>query len=129
MAFNTKTPLYDANGKITGVYCHTIEVINPHYFELVQWLKRSDIDNPLQVYSIGKDFSSVKLTRRQSECLFFLLRGKAAKDIGRILKISPRTVEEYIEQLKIKFNCYRKSELICAAIEKGFMNNIPKSLI
>jgi DNA-binding CsgD family transcriptional regulator len=128
LVFNTKTPAYDENNKIIGIHCHAIEVINPQYFSLVQWLKQSNIDNPLQVYSIGKDFADIKLTSRQSECLFFLLRGKVAKEIARILGISYRTVEEHIEQLKLKFNCHNKSELMCLAIEKGFMNNIPKGL-
>lgn len=128
LVFNTKTPAYDANNKIIGIDCYAIEVLNPQYFSLVHWLKQSHIDNPLQVYSIGKDFADIKLTNRQSECLFFLLRGKGAKEIGKILGISYRTVEEHIEQLKLKFNCYTKSELISSAIAKGFMNDIPKNL-
>ena len=39
LVFNTKTPAYDANNKIIGIHCHAIEVINPQYFSLVQWLK------------------------------------------------------------------------------------------
>lgn len=64
----------------------------------------------------------IKLTARESECLFYLLRGKTAKKIATILGISHRTVETYVDYLKIKFQALNKSELIEKAIEKGYFN-------
>lgn len=49
--------------------------------------------------------------------------------IARILLISPRTVENYIEQLKIKFNCNSKSELIDKAISSGCLYLLIKSFL
>ncbi|MFN7096007.1 MAG: helix-turn-helix transcriptional regulator [Gammaproteobacteria bacterium] len=69
------------------------------------------------------------LTSRESECLFYTLRGKTAKDIARLLAISPKTVEFHMEHLKAKFGCYNKSELIAKAIDLGYLNKIPASIL
>lgn len=73
--------------------------------------------------------SSSLLTARQSECMFFLLRGKTAKEIARILNLSFRTVEGHIEGIKYKLVCSTKSELISKAIAEEYMNIIPTSLL
>lgn len=69
------------------------------------------------------------LTDREQECLFFLIRGKTAKDIGGILNLSYRTVEHYIEIIKEKFSCNTKAELIANALSKGFFTFLPKKLL
>jgi DNA-binding CsgD family transcriptional regulator len=51
------------------------------------------------------------LTKREAECLFYLLHQKSAKEMGALLKISSRTVESYILKLKEKFKCKTKKEL------------------
>lgn len=38
----------------------------------------------------------VKLTRRQLQCLAWVAAGKSAGDIGAILSLSPRTVEDHL---------------------------------
>lgn len=61
-----------------------------------------------------------KFSQRETECLYFLVRGKTAKGIAQILNLSVRTIESYISNLKIKLGCYSKTELIEKAIENGF---------
>ena len=41
-----------------------------------------------------------------------LLRGKTAKEIGRILGLSHRTIEHRIERMKLKLEADNKSHLI-----------------
>ena len=41
-----------------------------------------------------------------------LVRGKTAKEIGRILGLSHRTVEHRIERMKLKLQASNKSHLI-----------------
>jgi DNA-binding CsgD family transcriptional regulator len=52
-----------------------------------------------------------KLTPREKECLILCLKGKTAKESGKVLQISFRTVEEYINNLKVKLGCRHKREL------------------
>ncbi|HEV2613222.1 MAG TPA: helix-turn-helix transcriptional regulator [Gammaproteobacteria bacterium] len=54
----------------------------------------------------------ISFTERQTECLYYLSRGYSAKDIARVLNISHRTIESFINQIKIKLHCTRKQEII-----------------
>ncbi|MBS0357994.1 MAG: helix-turn-helix transcriptional regulator [Proteobacteria bacterium] len=63
-----------------------------------------------------------KLSKRELECLYFIIRGKSCSEIGLILKINRRTVEVYINNLKEKFNCHTKGQLIEKAIMLGCVN-------
>lgn len=56
--------------------------------------------------------TSFNLSKRQSECLKFLLDGKSAKQTAAILNLSTRTVEFYIHNLKEKMQCRTKTELL-----------------
>lgn len=52
------------------------------------------------------------LTKREAECLYYLSKADSAKKIGKILNLSPRTVETYLMKVKEKLNCKTKKELI-----------------
>jgi DNA-binding CsgD family transcriptional regulator len=58
------------------------------------------------------EISDIYLTNREATCLYLLLQNNTAKKIGKILNISPRTVESYLEAIKMKFNLDSKKELI-----------------
>lgn len=55
------------------------------------------------------------LSPRERECVKLLLKGKSAKESGKILDLSFRTIEHYIESIKIKFKCRYKNEIFSAA--------------
>ena len=46
----------------------------------------------------------IHLTRREAECLLLVMRGKSMKDTGKQLSLSERTVEYYLNNVKIKFS-------------------------
>lgn len=52
------------------------------------------------------------ITGRELECLSQLQKGFCTKTISKFLKISKRTVEKHLENLKNKFNCSHKQGLI-----------------
>jgi DNA-binding CsgD family transcriptional regulator len=45
-------------------------------------------------------------------CMFLLTQGKTYKEIGNYLNISHRTVEQYINNIKIKTGTHYKTEII-----------------
>lgn len=68
------------------------------------------------------------LSKREVECLIFVLRGKTAKKIGILLNISAKTVEEYISSAKNKLGCYSRSELFDKAFEIGLFSLVQTEL-
>jgi DNA-binding CsgD family transcriptional regulator len=70
-----------------------------------------DLYNVVESYHLPASVT-MRLTARECDILQWMSRGYTAKRIGLQLKISYRTVEKYIENIKIKFNCHRKYELM-----------------
>lgn len=56
----------------------------------------------------------IKLTQRELDCISCLKKGYTVKETAEFLSISPRTVEVYYNNLRVKFGCKRKRELIKA---------------
>lgn len=52
------------------------------------------------------------ITEREKECIKFILLGKTAPEIAKMLYLSKRTIEHRIESIKAKLQCKTKSELI-----------------
>lgn len=52
------------------------------------------------------------LSRREFQVAEQLVQGFSAKEIANKLFVSPRTVESHIDNLRLKFNCNSRSELI-----------------
>lgn len=125
---HTKTSIKDKKGHITGILAQAIEILNPNIYEFISTLNKVSEDKA-PVYSIGKKNVDIPLTQREEECIFYLLQGKTAKSIGEILSLSRRTVEYYIENIKSKFGCSTKMELIDKAINEGYLKQIPKFLM
>jgi len=130
----TKTPLYDNKKQVIGTIFQGTNVTNSSVLEIGSLLSKmtTEIQNDLlcnqSSFILGNKFHEIKLSERESECLFFILRGKTVKQIAKYLGISFRTVEEYLINLKIKFAARNKYELIDKAIQIGFLNTIPESL-
>ena len=63
-------------------------------------------------YSLGTKYGDVYFTRREAECMVWLLKGNTIMNIATILNLSPRTVEYYMRHMKAKIGCRTKFELI-----------------
>ncbi|MBP6985443.1 MAG: helix-turn-helix transcriptional regulator [Alphaproteobacteria bacterium] len=60
------------------------------------------------IYETGRRYA---LTMREIECLSYLTTGKSAKEIARLINISPRTVETHISNIRLKTRCQTKTEM------------------
>lgn len=124
---STKKPLYDNHNQIIG----TIFTCLPLHTNILHTLFNNLLiaNQGPGFYTIGGLYDQFKLSKRESECLFFIIRGMTAKDVAQKLHLSPKTVEFHIEQIKQKLSCSKKSELIEKAINLGFIFNIPSKLL
>lgn len=83
------------------------------YIHLPQTMipKLASIDNSNE-NQITMNGETLILSKRQSQCLVFLLRGKSLKEIGYLLGIAPSTVSDHITKLMRDLGVHSKSELM-----------------
>lgn len=131
-----KSLLLDKNSKPIGINCHCIEVNNQILSDIALQLAKSDktITNNKHIkkaanFYLNSQYDGLNLSKRQTECLFYLIRGKSLKAIGKAMNLSPRTIESYIDLIKDKMGCNTKSEVIEKAIEIGYLEILPKEVI
>jgi DNA-binding CsgD family transcriptional regulator len=54
---------------------------------------------------------NTQLTTRELQSLCYLLKGRTATETAQALNISPKTVEYYIDSVKLKLNCLSRADL------------------
>jgi len=62
--------------------------------------------------------SSSDLSNRERQCIILTARGFSSKEIAKILNISFRTVEEYLEHAKNRLKCRNKAHLVSTYIKQ-----------
>ncbi len=95
----------NANDPITNILTHAM-----HHFPAL--VKSESTQKRNAKIILTQSGEAVKLTQREADCLNGLTIGQSAKQIGRTLSISPRTVEVHIENMKLKLGCRTRIELI-----------------
>lgn len=67
--------------------------------------------------------SPISLTPRETEVLPMLARGLSCPEIGQALRLSPRTVEKYIQGTMAKLGASRQTEVIAAAMRMDLIDD------
>ncbi len=103
------------NGKCLGIALEAFNITNSFFPTLPQRSAPKKPANPIE-----NIFSP-----REMDCIHFLLFGYSYKHIANKLDLSSRTVEGYIERIKVKLNCHNKQRLIDKLLEMGFIREYP----
>ncbi|MBY0461711.1 MAG: helix-turn-helix transcriptional regulator [Alphaproteobacteria bacterium] len=85
---------------------------NPKFYPESDVIKSFSPKSNIQKFSFKGKLLNITFSNRETACLYQLTTGKTSKEIGRLLGISPRTVESYINNIKEKTGYRNKSELI-----------------
>lgn len=130
-----KSPFYDDSNHIVGITGFISVITAPNTIHKLISLSNYDHDlisishqNKLQ-YVLSDNFEKFNLSKRETTCLFYLLRGKTAKEIAEIIFISVRTVEKHIDSIRMKLHCKTRSEIIGKAIDQGFVHFVPSDYL
>lgn len=128
-----KFPWYNETGKIIGVFgcsilldqhapislaksfsklMQTGLLANENFVTVSQFSPSLQDNIPFEVIQKLSMRTQQNFSKREMECLFYLMQGKSARETGRLLQISQRTVETHLEWLKEKLHCRKKSEII-----------------
>lgn len=130
-------PLVNSNQRVIGIATMGIELgistqegglILPNLFHQLTSYDNKHIrfNNNKKTFTVANQIE--ELSKRETQCLFYILRGKMYKEIADIIHVSTRTVESYVESIKVKLNCHNKSEIIDKALANGYDAYIPESL-
>ncbi len=128
-----KSPLYTQDNRLFGVLCHCREISANTFQKFSMSIASADQYFHRKTKGTEQSYQIVNvdniLSKRELECLFFLLRGKTAMQIADILFLSKRTVENHLANIKMKLGCNKKSDLFEFGIIHGYLNIIPESLL
>jgi len=116
---------YESNHELS-IYYMTKESINSHMICNAKILSHQELGKSLfeQLKSIPSHHlkkintfyevvnSYENLSPRETETYYLLLQRKSSNDIAAQLSLSPRTIQHYIENIKLKMNCTSTQELI-----------------
>lgn len=104
---------------LCGQYFYT----NANFDKEIQPITQTE--DPILFNHCKSDLTALKrLSKREKECLFWMIQGKTGREIADKLHLSPRTIEFYFENCKNKLGCCIKSELFEKALiakDLGFL--------
>lgn len=75
-------------------------------------------------YTLGTQYPQKYFTKREAECMVLLLKGNMIDCMAKRLKLSPRTIEYYLKNMKAKVDCRTKFELIDLINTSEFMQYV-----
>ncbi|KTD11917.1 LuxR family transcriptional regulator [Legionella gratiana] len=126
-ALSIKFPWYNSENKIIGAFGFSIVMGEyaeaslaeslMHIFNTGLFVKKNHLQSINNILP-GHELDGVYLSKREIDCLQHLIQGKTTKMTAKILRLSPRTVEYYLENIKAKLGVNSKAELIHKVMRK-----------
>lgn len=111
-----KSPLRSNKGKVIGVFGLSYRIESESWtmdkFNEIATLLGIDAADNVKKFILKKKQFIYGLTKRQTDCLYYLEKNMTMRQIALQLELSPRTIEHYIEAIKIKLNCDSKAEML-----------------
>lgn len=90
--------------------------------EFVQPRGRNEHKN----YYLGSQYPNVYLTRREAETMFWMMQDYTISHAAHRMHLSARTVEFYLKNLKLKFQCKSKNELVEKLLQTNLLQQLEK---
>jgi len=72
-------------------------------------------------YPLGKPFEEISFTRREAECMVYVLRKMTNNEVADRLGLSARTVEFYVRNMRYKLDAMSKVHLIELVAQSEFL--------
>jgi len=85
---------------------------NPKTLDEEKYIQELISDIPIHKLFLNIHGKEVHLSMQEFKCLAWISRGKTAKEVARIMDLSPRTVESYMDNVKFKTKIESRSKLI-----------------
>lgn len=80
----------------------------------------------IRTYYLGDEYPDVHLTKREAECMFWMMQDFTIPQTACNMALSARTVEFYVKKLKIKLHCKSKKTLIDKILQTSLLQQLEK---
>lgn len=80
----------------------------------------------LRKYYLDEHYPGLYLTKREAESMFWIVQDYTITQAAIHMGLSARTVEYYIKNLKLKFHCKTKKELIKKILHTNLLHQLEK---
>lgn len=99
----SKSPFRDENGKLLGIVGTAVNI--GHHRQTLF------LDTMKPVGNSSIDISNVYLTKKEIECIRWMIHGKSSTEIATLSHVSKRTVETHMNNIKRKLNCHKQFQV------------------
>lgn len=129
-----KIPLKMACGKIIGI-CGMVEeiasqTITKAILQLVNLSKNTPILNlNKQNFEIDTGNFFKVFSEKESEIVYYFIRGLSSKEIGLMMNLSSRAIDATLAELINKFNCNSLKDFYNYCLSQRAHNSIPQTLL
>lgn len=105
-----------------------------HFLNDVESEIVSDLDDAPKIkklrdirsYYLGETCPNVYLTKREAECMFWIVQDYTIIETAYKIDLSPRTVEFYVKNMKLKLHCVNKKQLIRKILHTTLLQQLEK---
>lgn len=104
-----KLPWYNDKNKVAGVFGCTAVVGRQPIELLFEKVMSLGVLNSITL-------NHYTLSKRQEECLRYLVAGHTTREIAALMQLSVRTVEHYLDTVRIKMKCRSRLALVQKAV-------------
>ncbi|HXQ84944.1 MAG TPA: MEDS domain-containing protein [Xanthobacteraceae bacterium] len=99
-----------------------LEVARAHHLAVAR--RKGDWEVVEQAPAIARDHS---LTLREREVLWWAAQGRSAREIGEILRIAKRTVDQHTQNAVRKLDTVNRTQAVAMALRERLIGNNPPS--
>lgn len=114
-----KMPCYDEDNQLLGTFACSV-LANHHLTHLAHAITTISATFMLNTHLISRvmqhHINGVHYTKREIDIIKLIVRGKSMSEIGPLLNLSVRTVQNYFETIKIKAGVASKTDFIELAL-------------
>lgn len=124
----TIAPIVNENNEVTTIMCYgdsQMVLASKPLAQALKLISKEHMPNIIRAskYFININGEEVSLTKRETECCLYVLKGLTSKEIAKEMDLAPKTVDNYLETVKTKLGCFSRSDINKVLLESGFISH------